>query len=127
MWEYALCLTIPFLVMLIHEGAHYCTARALNYPIEYELSPIRLKGRIVFFRSIWYIPGSVKWKQYFIATAGFFFEFLIGFVFALLYHMYGSIFLVVTVVHLALYPFYCGRYSDFEVFKEDYHAHTGQR
>jgi len=112
----------PFVLMLVHEGGHALAAGMFGYFIDFKFIPLYLLGIPVFFRGVWSMPAAKRWKQYVIAMSGFGFEFAVGIVLALCYQMFGVIFLLLAVVHIALYPFYCGENNDFNVFKEDYDA-----
>jgi len=89
------------LAFLIHESAHYLTARLCGHKLVFRRQGIRY---------IWDMPEDIPKRQKLIALSGFGAEIVFA---PLLYFVGLWAYPFVVVGHLVGYRFYAGDYSDF--------------
>lgn len=107
-------ISIP-LCLVIHEGGHYLMAWKFGEKLKFRFDWDTLFGVIKIPGFAWDMPVKFTARQKEItALAGFGMEIAAAFLFAFLGMPFALGYALMTLTHLALYPFYAGDENDFD-------------
>ena len=99
------------LCAIVHEGAHYLSAKLFGKTIHFEFNWGKIAGIKLIPRWTWRQPDGLKfWQLAIVCLSGFTIEILIGLLFAL-FNWYTM--LSIGLIHLFTYQYYAGEASDF--------------
>lgn len=100
------------LCVVVHEGAHWLTAKLFGKTIKFEFAMGEIFGIAIVPRWTWKHPDLPRNKLAIVCYAGFVTEFVVAALLALIFKWYYM--LVIAVIHFIAYQLYAGDASDFK-------------